>query len=151
MAIQSFDQPPAASGILEHGNHVLKITKAVIAYGNRGAQLEIEVTSVSPHSAGQTLRNQKFLLSHSVFTALGFAARFPPVDTDDADAVCAAALGRIFACECKPQDSNPKFRQLGWPKRPTDAELASVVAIPTAAPPVKASPGAYEPDDEIPF
>jgi hypothetical protein len=126
MAIQSFDSPPAASGILEHGNHVLKITKALIAYGNRGAQLEIEVTSVSPHSAGQTLRNQKFLLSHSVFTALGFATRAPAHDDEDDAAIVAALDQRVFARNAsRRRTTRSTARSAGRIARPTTSSSSA--------------------------
>lgn len=155
MAQRSFDTPPttnstgSGAGILQHGWHVLRIKDPTVTMSNGVRRLIFTVVSVSPHSAGQDLRNCRFSIDHKIYDALGWAARVPPHDDEDDAAIVAAVDGRILRAECKPQKNDPKYREIGWPQRPSDEDLAACDLTPPAPP--KAPASRYTDDDDLPF
>ena len=157
MTLRSFSTPPNTNstgsgvGILQHGWHILRITEPTVAMSNGTRRVVFTVVSVSPHSAGQDLRNCRFSIDHKIYDALGFATRAPAHDDEDDAAIVAALDQRVFRAQCKPQKNDAKHREIGWPYRPTDDELVECAEFINQVAQPAPKGDANDADDEIPF
>lgn len=137
------------------GWHTLQIDEVKIVSGNGRRKVELAVRSVTPATAGQTLRGSaaSYGIDYDIFLGLLHAAQTPPIDDDDEAQIVAELTGRTFNAACKPQKNDAKYREIGWPYRPSAADLASPHIRPrnaTATP--KPTPAAALPDDDdLPF
>lgn len=138
------------------GWHTLQIDEVEIVYGNGRRKVHLAVRSVTPATAGQTLRGSaaSYGIDYDIFLGLLHAAQTPPIDDDNEAQIIAELTGRCFNAACKMQKDSDKYRELGWPKRPSADDLASPHIRPraaTAAPKPAAGLPPLPDDDDLPF
>jgi hypothetical protein len=139
------------------GWHTLQIDAVKIVSTNYGRKVELAVRSVTPATAGQTMQSSgtRYGIDHDIFLGLLHAAQTPPIDDDNEAQIIAELTGRCFNAACRMQKDSDKYRELGWPKRPSAEDLASPHIRPrnataTPKPATHLHPPHYVYDD-IPF
>ena len=159
MAIRSTENYVEKEGAhgtpLALGWHTLQIDSVEIVSSSYGRKVVLSVRSVTPSTAGQTMQGSgaRYSVEHDIFTALLYATQIASIDDDNEAQIVAELTGRCFNAACKMQKDSDKYRELGWPKRPSAADLASPHIRPrnATAAPKPTTAAALHDDDDLPF